>query len=213
MAECGDTLRPVDVFLLAHAVINSHKDKYGDLKAPIQVKGADGLLATISEQVDAKIIDECLPWPGRSIKASFQYYEADKIAKIFYSTSLNACWSRFAICKEAMHLLCGRNSNQTKDPESLIKNLISGTPVGINDEIDIEILAIHGAIELLLPTDFVEDIYQKSADGMSDYEIALDYRVPEDLISFRLSPAGRDFYEKINKQLAETKKLSAVSAI
>jgi hypothetical protein len=47
--------------------------------------------------------------------------------RLAYSSQLNLCWSRFIVCKEAMHLLLGTKGNETNslaEIDSLITKLL-----------------------------------------------------------------------------------------
>lgn len=191
-------MRLADGVLLARDVIQEFLKKNGTLSLPIPVLGEKGLLSIISNRAMIPITAKCLPWSGQFCFGRLNRYK-DR-AEILYSSSLNTCWSRFVICKEAIHLLCDEKS-YSADPITLVTALINEIPPGISEEIDAERIAIYGAMELLVPKEMSKHLYQMEVDKASHYEIAVAFRVPEKIISLRLSPAIKELADRMHNDM------------
>lgn len=191
-------IRLADVAVLARDVIAKHKCRFGSIRIPVNVVNS-GLLDIVSDVTKLKIELSCLPWQGNMFRGRLQRYSQS--AKIWYSTELNVCWSRFVICKEAFHLLCGDEKNYSSDPVTLVNGLLTSTPIGIDGEQDAEQLAMYGAMELLVPANFDSELYSMEANGKTHYEIAYKFRVPEKIIAFRLSPGVRTTMDTLHNEM------------
>jgi len=197
-------VRPIDVVLIARDVIQEYQKRTGEpIEFPVPILNG-GILDTISTVANIDTIDvECLKWPGDIIKGCVaRYQNKDSKASIWYSSSLNTCWSRFVICKEAAHLLIGDDKNYTTDPVALVNGLIDQIPPGVDEAIDAENLALYCAMELLIPKVSRDALYKMENEGLSDYEIAYELKVPEQLITVRLNPQMRKFLDDAHDNLA-----------
>lgn len=194
-------MRPIDAVVLSREVIKEFlKKNNGELEPPIPVLGDSGLLQVISYRAKLPITVRCLQWPGNLCFGRISRYK-DK-AEILYSSALNSCWGRFVICKEAIHLLSGEEHYST-DLVSVVNGLINEIPPVIDSEIDAEWTAIYGAMELLIPKEMSSNLYQMEKDGSTQYEIAYRFRVPEKIISLRLSPDIRAMVDGVQKDLPD----------
>lgn len=192
-------VRVADVYVLARDVINRYRQQVTTIPHPIPVLKEQGILQVISGVTGLRIEVCCIPYPGHYLKGWLARYKDH--ARIIYSTDLNVCWSRFVICKEAFHLLCGDIKNFCIDPVTLVNGLLTSPAFGIDGEQDIERLAVYGAMELLLPSDFDAVLYEAESSGMNHYEIALKFRVPEKIISLRLSPGVRALTDILHRDM------------
>lgn len=197
-------MRIVDVFVLSRDIISAYKKLHADtLVHPIEVMGDAGIVSIIGQRTALKINTACLRWPGYMFRAQLKRY-GDR-AEIIYSHELNACWSRFAISKEAFHLVLGDVKNFSSDPVALVNGLLNQIPqFKIDDDIEeiaAEYLAITGAIELLLPKEFSPIMDRLIDSGKSHYEIATIFRVPEKIVSLRLSPSIKAMAQKLHNDI------------
>lgn len=160
----------------------------------------DGLIGIIGSRTNLAIEINCLPWSEHMIRATLRRY-ADR-AIILYSHELNACWSRFCICKEAYHLLSGDDENYTNDPVSLVNGLLNDVPVlKPDDDVEAEWMAVFGAMELLIPNWATNKLYELEASGKNHYDIAYEFRVPEKIVSLRLSPNVREILDTLHNEM------------
>lgn len=193
-------MRIADVFILSRDIVSVYKQLHSStLVHPMEVMGVAGIVSVIGQRTNLKINTSCVRWPGYMFRAQLRRY-GDR-AEIIYSHELNSCWSRMAICKEAFHLALGDTKNFTTDPVALINGLLNQIPeFRIDDDIEeiaAEYLAVIGAIELLLPKEFNSILDRLVDAGKSHYEIATIFRVPEKIISLRLSPGIKANLKKL----------------
>jgi Zn-dependent peptidase ImmA (M78 family) len=103
-------------------------------------------------------------------------------AEVWISNNLNTCWSRYIAAKELSHLLVDKSTDAmtTNVNRTLDWVLKMDMNTNIHDSLDSEHIAAQFAIELLVPyhlsKEFLDD------DGMSSYEIAAHFSVPERII-------------------------------
>jgi hypothetical protein len=195
-------MRLADVSLLARDVhgVYALGCAPGQPRAPVKLLHSNGLISVIEGRTGLAIEIKCLPWNGHMIRATMRRY-GDR-ASILYSSDLNVCWSRFCICKEAYHLLSNDQNTYSTDPVSLVTGLLNDIPVvKIDDDVEAEWMAVFGAMELLVPKALDNHLYQLEASGKSHYEIALEFRVPEKIISLRLSPAIRSSLDVLHREM------------
>lgn len=195
-------MRLADVSLLARDVHSLYiKDCCNGSPASLPIKILNnGLISVISKRTGLAIETRCLPWNGHMLRANLRRYKDS--ASIIYSNELNTCWSRFCICKEAYHLLSDDVKTYSTDPVSLVNGLMNDMPViTIDDDIEAEWMAVIGAMELLIPSQFDTYLYGLEASGKEHYEIALEFRVPEKIISLRLSPALRKSLDQLHNDM------------
>lgn len=195
-------MRLADVSLLArdvHSIYIRDCCNGGPASVPIQILD-NGLISVISKRTGLSIEARCLPWNGHMLRATLRRYK-DR-ATIIYSSELNTCWSRFCICKEAYHLLSDDVRTYSTDPVSLVNGIMNDLPVlTVDDDIEAEWMAVFGAMELLIPGQFDDYLYGLEESGKEHFEIALEFRVPEKIISLRLSPAIRKLLDKLHNEM------------
>lgn len=113
-------------------------------------------------------------------------------AKIFVSDGHNFCWSRFLVAKELCHLIQGAFDDKTMSSEpqeiiDLLSDLLSPESGALRQAklFTLENAAYFGAIELLLPMEFQEEIMKLISNGCDLLRIAHMYKVPELIVEFR----------------------------
>jgi hypothetical protein len=142
---------------------------------------------------------------GPQIKGQLLRYEDH--AKIFYSTGEPVHWQRFISAKELAHLLIDTPKEYTKKPSSLMSQLIAGIPIWVlqqdphQDEaaFESEKLAIAAAIEMLVPWKFRGHFDGLCDKGWSNYEIAVEFKVPKYVVSNMLTPSYRPLSKLANE--------------
>lgn len=128
-------------------------------------------------------------WGSRHLKGMLLRYETSNGAPlILFSRELNACWSRFVVCKEVAHLLIdAKEKHFTHDPVELVQQLIAGAPsLNSDDEIHSERVAVIAAIEILAPWKLRPKIQELAKSGLSDHQIATFFRMPEAAVNYLL---------------------------
>lgn len=188
-------MRLVDVLLATRSVVAEYKSSNPNLIPPIRIldSGNKGIKNIIEKQASQTIELTCLSWPGHMFAARLDRYR--EVSYIRYSGTLNTCWSRFYIAKELTHILCGNEGNYTKDILSLTDAIIGIELTGDMEESNLERLAFFGAIELLLPSFFYDELYQDQKSGKTYREIADKFRIPEKVIALRLSESIRPLFD------------------
>jgi hypothetical protein len=114
------------------------------------------------------------------------YAEARWVTEIRYSKELNPCWYRYVCCKELMHVF---DTDDELTPsweklDQLLGEIESPLPSDKQSAMfKSETRTMWMALAVLCPLP-LRDYYQPMwTDGsMSDYEIALELRIPETLI-------------------------------
>lgn len=195
-------MRLADVSLLARDVHSLYLQNCQDRNhggIPIRLLD-NGLISIIEQRTGLSIETRCLPWNGHMFRATLRRYKNKAI--ILYSNELNVCWSRFCICKEAYHLLCDDVRTYSTDPVSLVNRLMNDLPVlTFDDDIQAEWMAVFGALELLVPRESDSYLYELEKSGKEHYDIAMEFRVPEKIISLRLSPAVRNMLDSLHNEM------------
>jgi Zn-dependent peptidase ImmA (M78 family) len=189
-------MRLVEVLLATRSVTEAYKSLNPVLTPPIRIldNGKKGIKNIIEEQTSQRINLTCLSWPGHMFAARLDRYQ--EVSYIRYSDTLNTCWSRFYIAKELTHILCGDEKNHTKDVLSLTDAIINGIELtGDMKDCMLEFQAFYGAIELLLPSFFYDELYQDEKNGKTCREIADKFRIPEKVIAFRLSESKKSLFD------------------
>src|SRR6266850_925336 len=114
-------------------------------------------------------------------------FRYDDRAEISYSVSFNRCWRRFIICKELTHLAIDTEERHfTKNPISLVQELINKVPAACDDDVHSEYLAYIGAAEMLLPWSLRNKMQEMMDQKKSDLEIANEFRAPEKVVNLVL---------------------------
>lgn len=113
---------------------------------------------------------------------------------VVLSSELNECWARFVELKELLHLLDDpwHSTNSAAELEDLILNMTPGQK-NMNNQVRSEYACMWVAIALMCrEEDRIEFARLREAGQISDYEIALQLKMPE-----RFVPAlfSKDFKE------------------
>ncbi len=192
-------MRLVDVLLASRSVTEKYKTLNPIITPPVKILN-DGLKGIIEQQTSQTINVTCLPWSGGMFAARLDRYKSESYIR--YSEGLNTCWSRFYIAKELTHILCGDERNFTKDILPLTDAIIND--IELTDDMEdcmLEFQAFYGAIELLLPSYFYDELYQCEKSGNTHREIAEKFRIPEKVIAFRLSESGKSMFDNFKENV------------
>ena len=178
-----EAARADEVFLIVRAIVDAIATG-GSLALPIPVNkipGVTSVLSVVEQQSDVKSVKLfCHDLKLHHLHSLVFRYGS--WAAIHYSAQSNVCWRRFAICKEAIHLLIDNQScHFTTDVVSLIDQLVVGGVLQPDTPLDSERMAEVAAIELLLPWRLRPDIEAMSKAGATDYQIAFKCRVPQNI--------------------------------
>lgn len=106
---------------------------------------------------------------------------------------MNACWSRFFLCKELSQVLIYDKNNATSsldNIQNLFSHLLNNINDGKNAQISADNVTYFAAIEFLLPTDIIAQLLRAKQNGSSNLDIAKKMLVPEKIVDFRLSDKG-----------------------
>jgi hypothetical protein len=177
------------------------------LQFPVPLVKPSGILAVIKEMVKPDGIQEvklvCHDWKTHLFHSALFRYE-DR-AEIHYSAHSNLCWRRFAICKEAMHLLIDTEPGHfTTDVPSLIERMIIGGELEPDTPVESEWIGEAAAIEMLLPWKLRSVMEDMSKAGETDYQIAVQARTPLKYVTAMLRGVYGRASKGLNKQLDET---------
>ena len=159
-----------------------------------------------------RIIWEKYDFPATNIAAQVSFFEAEmgvylgvgQYARVQYSSSLNFCWERFAVCKEMFHCIIDQDAAnriaQISDLLKLAEALVSDVMALVDDfaphktEGLAEILALETLFPLELRTHHRADY---DAGLISDYQLALRYRIPQEFARVGMYPNYMAGMEKI----------------
>lgn len=158
---------------------------------------SDGIVNVIGQLFDTKISVFRVTGLPESVNAYILRYEKPNRARIVYSSTLNLCWSRLLICKEASHIFLADENNKTSTADDAIK-LIGNLLNDVNPnspELKVEEDAYYAAIELMLPQQHIAAVQEMSENGLSNLDIAKSFKIPERIIEFRLNPDINTLYE------------------
>lgn len=114
------------------------------------------------------------------------------VTEIRYFKDLNVCWRRFVCCKELMHVF--DNTDERTDTlekfEQLLDEIEAPLPADAQSPMyRTESITKWMAVLILCPKPVREFLRpQWEAGEMSDYEVALELRIPEVLIPSIMSP-------------------------
>jgi len=175
------------------SILAQYHAAHGLTQVPVLV---DHIRPLIEERGFAdRIIWEAYDFPAKNIAAQVSFYQEEMgaylgvgdYARIQYSAHLNFCWQRFAVCKEMFHCILDVSpSNRVTEIGGLMKLselLVSGASRSLAEfkphdtEQDAEVLALETLFPLELRKRHLE---QYSAGLITDYQLALRYRIPED---------------------------------
>lgn len=134
------------------------------------------------------------------LDACFLNYE-DHV-EIMVKRGKRYCWQRFLVAKELCHLLIGNAQNITplnfEDVSRLISDLLNDHITDIKPDVVAEYLAYIAAIELLFPSEFIQDADRMLNSGASIMDVAERYKVPRMALEYRLQRKDiRELYDEI----------------
>ncbi len=122
--------------------------------------------------------------------------------QILVSATNSHCWNRFTVCKELLYYYIGEKAKTPEKGlvgEDLIEKLesIKGDFCDIKkeDDLDTEHFTFVMAIELLLPWERRDDLHKQKETGLTNHQIALNFSVPESIISLYF-----DCYKKLSAE-------------
>jgi hypothetical protein len=204
----------VKIAPIIHSMLNAYHAKHDLRQVPIKI---DWLRPLIEERgwVD-RIIWEKYHCDEINIAAQVSFFKAQMgayaavgdYARIQYSRSLNLCWQRFVICKEMYHCMIDKEqAHRVTGVEQLMKlaeYLVSETTPTMEryEAYDTEFYAEILALETLFPLELRQ--YHRAAyeaGEISDYQLALRYRIPEDYARSAMYP---DYFRQISKVRQDT---------
>jgi hypothetical protein len=180
-------------------ILGRYQTAHGLRNVPLKV---DYLRQMIEDKgcVD-RIIWERFEFDSRIVIAKVEFYRASlgvyagqgDYAKVQYSSSLNFCWQRFVVLKEMYHcILDSDQGNRITNIADLLKlgeMLVSDVFASIGNfpPVVTEHFAEIAAVETLFPIE-LRSIHKDDYDAgrLSDYELALRYRIPERYIRFAM---------------------------
>jgi hypothetical protein len=129
------------------------------------------------------------------------YSEAKWITEIRYFKDLNVCWHRYVCCKELMHVFDTpeERTSSAEKLDQLLGEIESPLPSDRQSPMfQSETRTLWMALAVLCPLPLRDHFQPMWADGtMSEYEIALELRIPEELIQ----PIMSDRYHGIVQSL------------
>jgi Zn-dependent peptidase ImmA (M78 family) len=191
-------IRPLDICVVVRDLYDSIEKTGIVVKCPVQISKV--LLPAVSKKIASGYQISLLArnWNSRYMQGLLLRYQ-DK-AEIIYSSSLNTCWRRFVVCKELAHLLIDTEQTHfTQDPVALVHELINDVPVmEVDDDVNSERWAMIAAIEMILPWCLRGQLNELSTEGLSDLQIAQQFRVPEKIVNLLLRSKYRDISAEAN---------------
>lgn len=136
--------------------------------------------------------------------------EKEKSAVIYVNRDLNFCWRRFIVAKELNHLLMNRTKPSLREEDldtikELLSNLLTPTEAPSTYPETSEYMAYLGAIELLLPKQFIDN----KILSLTDKDLAEKLKIPIRVANVRRS-FDDDFtriYKSFPVELSRMKKL------
>lgn len=197
---------------LLPVVLSAYHEQYSLRDVPIAV---DYLRPIFEERgwVD-RIYWEKFLFESAHIFAQVQFYRArsgvygaeEDCALIQFSSSLNFCWSRFAICKEMYHALIDKDGSTrittTQDLLKLSEVLVSESSARLAafspylSEGAAEILAL----ETLFPFELRLHYESRYREGeITDHQLATRFRIPEEYARMGMYPGYFEAVREIRK--------------
>lgn len=190
----------VDAILSARRLVLEYKRKNGGLRAPVQITSvnkpsgwSDSRISYGLKDAAEAIVDKTIEIAyysasenGNFVPALLCHLQDRKI--VFVSDNNNFCWRRFYACKELCHAVMTEHESLRTRTGTECFRLISDlkSPSLPSEKVYpaylVEDAAYFGAIEMLLPPEFWDDIYSLAGKGISTYDIALKYSVPKIVI-------------------------------
>ena len=139
--------------------------------------------------------------------SKFRSFSKDNGAVVVWARdNLNRCWSRLVVVKELMHAFDEAESNTSnpQDFENLIEYFSAGVvnPSNPQAQIIAENSALLRALGILCPQKDISSLRDlRNAGSISDYDVALAFRMPEQFVPIVLEPS---FAETIRNNVMES---------
>ncbi len=202
MIDLGDVLNSVLTDYHRQSDLRMVPVRVNDIKPLLEQRGF----------VDRFVWEE-FSFPSQNVIAQVVCYRAGMgayagqgdYARIQYSCALNYCWKRMAICKEMYQCLLdtppGHRITSAEQLLQLGELFVSDQYAAVTESFPpfvTESLAEVAAIETLFPLElrvFHEEAYD--AGELTDYQLALRYRIPEKYVHIAMSPRYRDAISRI----------------
>ena len=137
--------------------------------------------------------------------------DKEAIPTILLSPTSTKCWKRFAVCKELMHMYIEQDRKELEkrarrfDGKCIISNLrhISEEFWAVNkeDELNAEQFGFVVSMEILLPWARRIDLDATKKEGLSNYQIANKFKVPESVIARYFDSGYRELSSESNEGL------------
>lgn len=175
------------------SILTQYHERHDLTLVPVLV---DHLRPMIEERGFAdRIVWEAYDFPATNIAAQVSFYQAalglyggdGDYARIQFSSSLNFCWQRFAVCKEMFHCILDDDAgNRVTGMEGLMKlseHLVSEASAALESYAphDTEQFAEILALETLFPLELrLQHKEGYEAGLITDHQLALRYRIPQD---------------------------------
>ncbi len=120
------------------------------------------------------------------------------VALITYGDDLNWCERRFVWCKELMHIF-DTEDGQVKTPEQYrgLLTEIEMRPIGPSESYLSENTAKWMALLILCPKEQRDRMMaEKKEKGLTDYDVALSFRIPQGVVSSLFSRYYDEYYDR-----------------
>jgi len=198
MSDDEQTLQVRKLITTTNEILSAHEASSEEI--PINL---EGIIQLIEGKTSTKIFFREGSWSSEAIRGRLLRYECKAV--IEYASELNPCWRRFVTCKECCHLLLDSENMYTKDPVTLINQLIGGQ-FSSNQEPEAELseyMAVIGAIELLFPWKYRKQLYDKYINQkISLYKIASAFRIPSHYVEIAFGEKFRALTNPVHLELA-----------
>lgn len=194
---------------ILHSILKQYHGAHDLAQVPLKV---DLLRPMMEERGFAdRIYWEKYHFPAKNIAAQVTFYRAEMgvyagsgdYARIQYSSSLNFCWERFVVCKEMYHSVLDasvvRRVSNISDLLKLSEYLVDDTISSIEnfEPHETEQLAEILALETLFPFELRSNhLAAYKANQISDLQLALRYRIPEEFARHAMYPA---YYQAVER--------------
>ncbi|WP_242875783.1 hypothetical protein [Stenotrophomonas maltophilia] len=123
-------------------------------------------------------------------------------AVVVISDQLNECWARFVQVKELLHLFDDplRSTNNEAELEELLVG-IHAEKISFNQQISSEFACMWMAVALMCrEVDRVEFARQREAGSISDYDIALQLKMPEKFVPALFYPNYKELLAALTQK-------------
>lgn len=169
---------------------------YGEM--PINLECNHNLVDLFKEEFEEEIIITFVDAKS-FIKGDVRVFEQEgRIVRKILLSSSNACWTRFYLCKELSQALIYEEKNtvvKSEDISNVLSGLINNTS-SQSPQDEAENAPMFAAIEFLMPSSAIKNLLSLKNSGISNKKIAQKMLVPEQIVDFRLSDRGQQFFSQ-----------------